>query len=45
MCIMRLSEAAATCLENQTTRATLTASMNMATPISNNVGFMVQFSY
>jgi hypothetical protein len=32
-------------LENHTTRATLTATMNMATPISNNVGFMVQFSY
>ena len=45
MCIMRLSEAAATFLENYTTRATLTATMNMATPISNNVGFMVQFSY
>jgi hypothetical protein len=45
MCIMRLSEAAATVLENHTTRATLTATISVATPISNNVGFMVQFSY
>jgi hypothetical protein len=45
MCIMRLPEAAVISLENHTTRATLTASMIMATPISNNVGLMVQFSY
>jgi hypothetical protein len=45
MCIMRLSEAVATYLENHTTRATLTATIDMATPISNNVGSMVQFSY
>jgi hypothetical protein len=45
MCIMRLPEAAARYLENHTTRATLTATMNMATAIWNNVGFMVQFSY
>jgi hypothetical protein len=45
MCIMRLPEAAAMYLENHTTRATLTATMIMATPISNDVGFMVQFSY
>ena len=32
-------------LEIHTTRATLTATMNMATPTSNDVGFMVQFFY
>jgi hypothetical protein len=41
---MRLCEAAAMSLENQTTRATLTTTMNVATPMSNNVGFMVRFS-
>jgi hypothetical protein len=45
MCIMRLSEAAATYLENHRTRAMLTATIKMARPISNNVGFMLQFSY
>jgi len=44
MCIMRFSEAAAACLKNHTMRATPKATMNMAMPISNNVGFMVQFS-
>jgi hypothetical protein len=45
MCIMRPSEAPAWYLKNHTMSAMLTANMNMATPISNNVGFMVQFSY
>jgi hypothetical protein len=42
---MRFPEAATLYLENHTMRATLTATMTMATPISNNVGFMVRFSY
>src|SRR3990172_4576613 len=45
ICIMRLPAAAATYLENHTTRAMLTATMIMATPISNNVGFMVVLLY
>jgi hypothetical protein len=45
MRITRLPEVDAMYFENHTIRAALTATMNMATPISNNVGFMVQFSY
>jgi hypothetical protein len=38
---MRLSEVAARYLENHTMRATLTVTIIRATPMSDNVGFMV----
>jgi hypothetical protein len=41
MRIMRLSEAAATYLENHTTKATLAVTINRATPTSAKVVFMV----